>query len=84
VIFSDTNLSQENPVLVPESLYPLPSQSIYQEKGATMQKANARNGQQRWTRWCEGESYPVFVVYGRCIEGESFEVWCKCSWKEKK
>jgi hypothetical protein len=53
------------------------------KKGAMIQKANVNRGRQRWTRWREGESYPVFVFQGGCIEVESFMVRRQCRWKEK-
>jgi hypothetical protein len=38
---------------------------------------------QIWTGWWEGESYHVFVIRGRSIEGEPFVVRIHCRWKEK-
>jgi hypothetical protein len=39
---------------------------------------------QRWTSCWEGESYPAYVVEGRCIENKLFVMQCQCRRKEKK
>jgi hypothetical protein len=48
-----------------------------------MQKANVSHRETKLDKRVRRRNYHVFVVRGRCIEGESFLVRCQCRSKEK-
>jgi hypothetical protein len=73
-----------HPALMPERRYSLPTLSICHEKqGQLCKRQTLAIVRQRWIRWWEGESYPAFVVRGRCTNSE-LVVRFQCRLKEKK